>query len=399
MSLLTARPPYRGFFIARAVSVTGDRAALVAVLVYGAARQDAAIVVSLILLAYSLPSIFAPLSGALADRVDKRRAMVYCNILQLVFFSCVAALLPPVAFLLALLLAAAAVNTVFVSAATAAIPQLAGMNQLVRANAWNNIAMNIQAAAGPIVGGVFTQVLGVRGVLWIDAGTFLASAVLLARLPSLPPAGSVGQTAAMSFAASVARGIRYVYDDPLFRVLAIALFLIYLCGSLDNVALVLLVRHTLRASATMFGLAAAAYGVGMVAASIPIARRGRMKVMLGFLAGWALVGAATAVTGVAPDVAMVLICQLGAGTGNAFANVGRDTLIQSRAQPELRGRALGGLSATMYAAVTLAYAVGGPALAATGPRFLFVVAGTAIVVTVSAVGRALVRLAATPGTA
>ena len=55
-----------------------------------------------LLLAEVVPAFLAPMLGAVVDRVDRRRAMIQCELGQAVVYAAIAAWLPPYAGILAL---------------------------------------------------------------------------------------------------------------------------------------------------------------------------------------------------------------------------------------------------------------------------------------------------------
>ena len=55
----------------------------------------------------------------------------------------------------------------------------------MRANAWMGMSLNIQVAAGPVLGGLLVELLDFRGALAANALSFVLSALFLLGLPPL----------------------------------------------------------------------------------------------------------------------------------------------------------------------------------------------------------------------
>jgi MFS family permease len=145
--------------------------------------------------------------------------------------------------------------------------------------------------------------------------------------------------------------------------------------SLDNVALVFLVRETLEGGAAAYGVVFGAYGVGMLAGSLAmLVANPRSPVPL-FLLALALSGSGTVLTGVAPAILAAAVFQALAGVGNSFDNAATDTLLQRVVPVNMLGRVFGLLAAMGYAGHGLSSAVGGPLLDLTSPRFVFLIGG------------------------
>jgi MFS family permease len=83
LRLLGANRPFRLLWSARAVSYLGDSLALVALMLHVARTTGQALAVAALLLAGDFaPALLGPLTGTVADRLDRRRVMVGCELLR-----------------------------------------------------------------------------------------------------------------------------------------------------------------------------------------------------------------------------------------------------------------------------------------------------------------------------
>src|SRR4051794_36649753 len=176
---------FHRYWTARLVSYAGDQIARTALLVAVFDRYGGA-AVGFFLLAATVPRLFGPALGALADRFDQRRIIVACDLTQAVLYTAVALLSPSLPVLLTLVAAASVAATTFTPAGRSLLPELVGPDRIGVANARLAVGVNIGFAAGPAVGGVLLSVAGLTPTLLLDVVSFLVSAALVAGLR--PPA-------------------------------------------------------------------------------------------------------------------------------------------------------------------------------------------------------------------
>ena len=393
LRLLGANRPFRLLWTARAVSFLGDSLGLVALMLHVASTTGQALAVAALLLAGDFaPALLGPLTGTVADRLDRRRVMVACELVQGALVVAIALWLPSLPLLLVLVGLRAVAGQVFQPASRAAVPAVVPEPDLERANAAVGVATNGGETLGPLVAAVALPLLDVRGVLLLDAATFAISAVLLAFLPALPGDGPGRDRA--SFLADARTGLRYLWRERTVRVVTLGFVAIVACNGIDDVALVFLATDTLGGGDGAVGLLLAAVGIGLLAGYALLARtRRRVAMPALLLAGFAVSSAGNLLTGLAWAVAAAFALQAVRGLGIAALDVAATTLVQRIVPAGLLGRVFG----TLYGgigigvAAALAYVLGGLLLDRTGPRTAFVTAGAAGLVATAATALALRR--------
>ena len=373
------------------MSYLGDSLGLVALMLHVADTTGQALAVALLLLAGDFaPALLGPLAGTVADRLDRRRVLVGCELLQGALVLATALWLPPLPGLLALVGLRAVAGQVFQPASRAAVPALVPGRDLERANAAVGVATNGGETLGPLVAALLLPVLEVRGVLLVDAATFLVSAALLAFLPAMGTTPGLGRQA--SFLADARAGLGYVRAEPTVRAVIGGYVAIVACNGIDDVALVFLATDTLGGGERAVGLLLAAVGVGLLAGYALLARaRGRLPMAALLLAGFAVSSAGNLLTGLAWAVAAAFAVQAVRGLGIAALDVAATTLLQRSVPARLLGRVFGSLDGGIGGAAAVAYLVGGLLLDHTGPRVAFVAAGAAGLLATGATALALRR--------
>ncbi len=174
---------FRLLWFARLVSQLGSWLLVVAVPAYVFTLTGSLAATGLTLAAEFLPPLMlGPIAGVLADRWDRRRTMIGADVARA---SAVALLslarAPSDIWLVYLALVAESVGTVaFQPAARAHIPAVVGTGRtLSSANALNAITDGAVRLAGAPLGAVLLGWAGFEVLVWLDTGTYLASAAAI----------------------------------------------------------------------------------------------------------------------------------------------------------------------------------------------------------------------------
>lgn len=404
-SLIRANAAFRSLWTARAVSFLGGSVSSVALILYVAGEAGTGAAVALLMLVgEALPSLLAPVAGALADRIEPRRLMVACEVGQGVVLALVAFLLPSLPVLLTLVAAKSLLAVVFDPAGRSVLPRLVADRDLERANAALGLGTYGLEVAGPLVAAALLPALGVRGVLWLDVATFAASAVLLGGLPRLPRPERPDTEAVAGIWVDVGAGLRYLLRHRMVRMLALCFWGVVLCTGLDDVVLVFLARDTLHAGDSAVSLLYGGVGLGLLVGLVSAARRrvavadptggpaSRPLVVAGagaVVAGLGVSAAGNLLTGLASAFWAALAFQAVRGLGIAAVEVGLPAVIARSVPEHLRGRMFALVYGGVSLAAALSYVVGGVALGVTSPGAILVVAGALGALTCAVVGWAL----------
>lgn len=305
---------------------------------------------------YNVPRlVLSPVAGVLADRWDRRRALIAADL-------CSAAILLPLLLVAApgwlpvvyaVVLAQACVVFLVGPAGEALVPLVVAEGHLVPANALNTVTGGLTRLVGPSLGGALLGYAGFPVVVLVDAVSFLASAALIALVAVQPrpaaaaaPGGASPQGQPRPPAAAIwtdlVQWLRLIAGARRLRVLLCADGLVMVGYGAVTVLLVVFVRDVLAGGALAYGWLATAQGVGTLAGSALCGQAGNavrparlFPLSLG-LAGLALLG-----TFNAPTLPLALPAMLLAGAGIVGWGVSGRTLLQTAAPNEYLGRVLG----------------------------------------------------------
>jgi len=389
--LWRANPAFRRLTVARVVSVGGDSLSLVALMLHVAATSGHALAVAALLLVGDLvPSLLSPLSGAIGDRFDRKHVMITCELVQGALLIVIALTLPALPLLLGLVAVRAVVGQAFLPSSRAALPALVTEAELGTANSALGLGTNGAQALGPLAAAALLPLLGVPGVLLLDAASFLVAAALLVRLPALAPTGARSADGPSTLLAEARAGLGYLWSHRALRIILLGYCGVVAANGIDDVALVVLGTDDLRASQSGVALLLGGVGIGLLVGYALLARGARrlsMTVLL--VAGFAVSSVGNLLTGLAWAVAVAFALQTVRGLGIAAMDVASNTLLQRLVPDHLLGRVFGNLYGAIGVAAGLSYLGGGVLLDATSAPFTFVAAGTAGALVTVAVALAL----------
>ncbi|MDQ1746500.1 MAG: hypothetical protein QOD07_763 [Frankiaceae bacterium] len=190
-----ANPEFRAMYVAQALSVVGDQLARLAVagLVYS--RSHSALLTALTFAISYLPwALGGPLLAGYADRLPRRSVMIACDLARVALVLLLAIPGIPTAAMLAVLLLVALLEPPFTTARASLIPDIVGEGeQYAVASTLSNTTSQFGSVVGFAVGGAVVGFIGARTSIVVDALTFAASALIVARYVASRPAAEGGR--------------------------------------------------------------------------------------------------------------------------------------------------------------------------------------------------------------
>jgi MFS family permease len=376
VALLRENAPFRNLWISRSVSFIGDSLGGVALLLFVAGSEGSGTAVALLLLVGDFaPTLLSPFSGALSDRFDRKRLMIGSELAQGAVIAVIALVAMPLAALLGLVALRTTLAGIFQPASRSAVTDLVSRDRLEGANAALGFGTHGFDLVGPLVGAALLPLFGVRGMLLADAATFVLSALLLVRLPSLP-AAPLETGSRVSFLKDAGEGLRTIWQNRALRVITIGFCAAVAFSGADDVALVFLAQGPLGGGEAAASLLYAGAGAGLLIGFALVAGIGSRFAMLSLLlAGFAVSNAGNLLTGLAWSVPAAFAFQAVRGLGISLVEVGVNTTVQRIVPAGMQGRVFANLYGFIGLAAGLSYVVGGPLLDATGPRLVLAAGG------------------------
>jgi MFS family permease len=375
--LLKESRAFRQLWLSRFVSFVGDSLALVALILYVAAHTNEGFAVAALLLAGDFaPTLLAPWTGALTDRVDMRRLMIMCEVLQAGAVIAMALALHWLAVVFALVVVRSVVASTIGPAARSGVSRIVDDADLEAANAILGFGTFGFEAVGALLAAALIPLIGTRGALFVDAGTFVVSALVLVGLPALSPrAEALDAIRDTSWHRDALDGVRDLFRDPLVRTVVIGFGAFVVFIGMDDVALVFLGRDVLHSGSTGTALLYAGSGVGLFVGFLVATKVRAWAPLTLFAGGLAVTAAGNLLTGLAWATYAACAMQVVRGLGVSAVDVGVSTLLQRRVPPERLGRTFGNLFGVIGLAAGSSYFAGGLLLHVASARVVLVIAG------------------------
>ena len=267
MRALLRSADFTKLWTASTVSNIGDGVTMVAgPLLVASLTTDPAAVAGAVF-AQQLPwLLFALVSGAWSDRLDRRRLVVTVNLVRGAAIAVLAAAIAtgtvsvPMIYLIFFVLGTG--ETLADTAAAAFVPAIVPQESLPTANALLGGTFTVlnQFAAKPL--GAWLFVAGAALPFGVNAASFVLSAALISGIRSVPPPAVRPRT---SLRAEIAEGVRWLWGHHLLRTLAVTMAFgnLVFCAAF---AIFVLYSYTrLGLSSFGFGVLLTAFAVGGLA--------------------------------------------------------------------------------------------------------------------------------------
>jgi MFS family permease len=324
-----------------------------------------------------LPALLGPLLTSRVEVLPARRILPAIHLAEGLIFAAIAWLashfsLPGVLILGALDGALSIAAMALVRGATATL--LAPHGTLRRGNAILNLGFSAGGALGPAVAGLLVAALGPGSALILDAGTFVAVAVILAMTPGLRLAHSKATGAGGRLRA----GIREVSSRPGVRrlILSQALALVFFTAVIPIE--VVYAKRTLDAGDAGYGALLAAWGVGMVIGAVAYAAATRVRLLVVLAVSTALIGLGYGGIALAGTLTAACVFSAIGGVGNGAQWIAIVTAIQQSISEQAQSSVMALLGAINQVVPAIGFLLGGLVATLGSPRTTYAVAGIGV---------------------
>jgi MFS family permease len=396
---------FSALWVGQLISMFGDRVNQLALFYFVFQTTNSPLHLALVFVAGSLPNLlFSPVAGALVDRWDQKQVLVVSDILRAALV-----LLVPVAIAVNIWLAyvvvflITTVSIFFRPARIAILPRIVDENDLLPANSAMWVGETIADVVNYPLAGLFVLFLGGSAVLafWLDAVTYLASAVLLATMvvpPVVRRARSASQagrlddtdpetpTGGVPSVADVRRdlneGWAFLRTEAVLLANTVQSTAAQLAvGVVTGLGFLIAVQLNPATQTATYAFMETAIGVGNLlggfALGLVTARIAKGRLII---AAYTAFGVLVFFVGFIPPLPVMLALMFGIGIANMAFVIPSQTLFQERTPPELMARVVSLRFAIVFGVMTIATAALGLVANVTGVGPVVALAGLIAIV-------------------
>jgi len=225
---MTRRPLY-ALYVADAISLSGNAVSQLAIPWFVLVTTGSAALTSLAVFFNFLPIVLATFfGGVIVDRVGFRTTSIVADLASAGAVAAIPLLHTTVGIeiwqLMALVFVGALLDAPGATARAALIPDAVELARVPMERA-TGIRAGIQQGSllvGAPIGGVLVAEVGATAALWIDAGSFLVSAAIVAMAVPRPESDLESESDAPGrFFAELAEGLRFIWDRRLLRAIVL----------------------------------------------------------------------------------------------------------------------------------------------------------------------------------
>jgi MFS family permease len=371
------RRPLYFLFTAAGISQVGNAMTIVAGPWFVLQTTGSAAKTGLVGAAFALGLLTPILGGPLVDRLGFRQGSVLADLVSAATVAAIPALhLAGVLeywHIVVLVFVLTSVNSQGDTARLALVPALAGLAHMPfeRANARDRAIVRLGSVLGPFLAGGLIAAIGAANVLFVDAGTFSISALLVAAGVPRSLTARERQPAEggpRRYFAELADGLRFVRSKRFL----LSMMLVTTIGNFFDQPLLTVVAPVyakeIYGSPATFGALVGSFGGGAFAGSLLYGSvrstwpRRRMFLTC-YVVGAALIYGTLALS---PPIAVAIVAAIAAGLAFGPVNPIFATVTQENTPQDMLGRVFGALTAIGQAAIPIGALVAGAAVQGAG---------------------------------
>ncbi|RIW35093.1 MFS transporter [Bacillus salacetis] len=260
---------------AQAISSLGDWLSIVAIITLVGLKWEATpIQMSLIILSLALPmALLGPVSGAVADRMDRKTLMITSDVVRGILILLLT-LADNVWMVYICLFTIGIFSSVFVPAKNGKLKELVKDEHIKGAMSITSMIDSSTKVAGPLLSGILVTAIGTYNVFYIDSATFFLSVVLIFFLPKTMNDINQDETKRdSSFKEEMKEGMAFIRQSSylLYGMFLLGVSLLIL--QLSDSQIIVLLRQLSDVSPDLFGYAVTGSGLGMLFTGIYLSKK------------------------------------------------------------------------------------------------------------------------------
>jgi DHA3 family macrolide efflux protein-like MFS transporter len=268
---------YSALLIGQIVSILGDRLNNIALIELIAeetgrfSQVGSTLEMSKLFLAVTLPSLLlGPLVGAFVDRVSRKRTLILTDLVRGLVVATIPFMLPGLTLwsvygMVGLLYFA---NLFFLPARCAIVSEIVRRDRLMKANSVLTIGATFATIVGFFLGGIVAAKAGWRIALFVDSGTYFASALALAFVRPVPGPRGRCEEAPAPYLDTIKEALHVVRRSASARLGVLSPAILVLAGTTAYVVGVAILERDYAGGTMYVGFMTAAAATGMALGSI-----------------------------------------------------------------------------------------------------------------------------------
>lgn len=381
-------PDFTLLWLGRTVSALGDAVRNIALVWLVKELTGSAVAMGLVMACSALPYlIFGLVAGAIVDRGDRRRLLIWCDLVSAVVVLAIPALagygLIRFWHLCGLAFTLSTISAFWNPAFMAAVPSVVPGKDLMRANSLMSVTGQLAGILGPALAGAMIAAVGVGTALALDAVSFFLGALAISctrfpgRAAQRPADGAEGPPSGAArpgggILVDIGAGLGYVWRSRPLLVVVVAALTLNLFVAPRMVLMAVHVERVWQAGPEVYGLMASIFSVGTLTGAALTGDLGRrvepgslvlVALLMNALAGSGLAIASGAASG---GVALAVI-----GLTMVTVNITITAWLQTTVPASLRGRVFSAVNVGATATVPAAQALAGVAADSWGTSAFF----------------------------
>lgn len=391
------RGPLTAVLVANAISVTGNRMVLLAIPWFVLETTGSAAKTGIAGFFTFLPVVAAGFLGPIVDRMGLKRASIAADLASGLSVAAIPLLFNTIGLefwqLLVLVFLGGLLDSPGETARSSLLPETAEAagTTLERATALEDGIMRAASLIGAPLAGLLITVVGAGNVLWVDAGTFGLSALLV--LVGVPRDIASQDETRTTYWRDLREGFAFIRGRRLMLLVILTLAATNLLDAAIGAIVLPVYAREIFDSAIALGLILGALGGGAVVGSFLYGAWGkRFSRRWVYVVGFVLIAIQPWFYAAFPPLAIVILVAAIAGLGTGPINPIIAAVLLEQVPRPLRGRVLGVMKAIAWIAVPLGVLLGGYLVEIMGLRSTLLVIAVAYVF-------ALVSLAFNPAAA
>ena len=365
---LALNSSFSALWMGQLISLFGDRLHQVALATVVYLTTGSPLATGLVFMVATLPNLlFGPLAGTLVDRWEHKEVLIVSDVLR----AAVVLLIPVtvsihVGLVYPLVFIVTTISIFFRPARVAVLPRIVNEEDLLTANSALWVAETSADIIGYPIAAIFVAALGTAVPLafWIDAVTYVGSAVLLSAMIVAPRIRTI-VAAERGFVGELKDGWRFLRAEPTLLANTVQATVAQFSIGVLLALTIIYAEEVLDGSwgfdfRAIFGILEMGIGAGNLIGGFVIGlvgtrfAKGRMIIV-----GYSLMGVCMIALAMAGDLAPALGLMFGIGVANMVFVIPSQTLFQERTPNDLMGRVVSFRFALVGGAMTIAMGIAG----------------------------------------